>query len=732
MTELTAFLREQAYSGANKHKRTAMPDTWSTAQEPYAIPIRKALAQKMIFDHMPLFIGERELIVGTRTLYSRRPDNIDGSDIRGYDIACRLPYINEEDIALFGEDQSYRNKTHYTPDYSILLEKGIGGILEQVNERKTDRGLKQINCDFLESVQIAYTGLSNLIRRYSEYASELAKNADEREEKERLFEISRICQKISTEKPDSFREAVQLLWFGHLGSSIESFGGINYGRLDVILERYLKDTPLSEAQQLLDCLLIKMYDQSDLKHDNQGEEAGQLVVTLGGVLANGESAVNDVTMMFLNAIDHVRFPEPEFNLRIHKCNPPEFLDRAAELTISGCNHVSYYNDALFIESMTEAGIPVENAREYAFDLCQDINIPGKSDFYVASMNGMICDLMDLLLEKDDYSCFEELLEAYKERVAIGLERLITDFNQTREKVALYRDGCFDECFNRNGKGPRLSWGDKTPMAPLPYLSALYHGTLENALDLIFEPYPIQEKGFMLGAATEAINSLAAIKKIVFETGQYTLKHVVDACRHNFAEEGEAVMRNILWNAPKWGNDDDYVDLIGKDILEFGLKELKKYKTFSGGAILGGIHQPIPVATGRAVMATPEGRYAGSPVSVTLTPESGTMRLGPTAALKSAAKIDYHLIQWNFCVMVNYFASVFRGNEGKEIFKKLLNGYFAQGGLQHQPNVLDVQELREAQLHPEQYQDLIVRLWGVSAYFVRLPKEMQDEMIARFA
>jgi formate C-acetyltransferase len=132
------------------------------------------------------------------------------------------------------------------------------------------------------------------------------------------------------------------------------------------------------------------------------------------------------------------------------------------------------------------------------------------------------------------------------------------------------------------------------------------------------------------------------------------------------------------------------------------------------------------------MATPEGRCASTPVAVTLTPESGTAKCGATAILRSASKLDPMLIKWNFCVQINYFASVFKGNEGKEIFKRLLMGYFKSGGMQHQPNVSDVEELRKAQLDPTKYKDLVVRLWGVSAHFVDLPRELQDEMIARFS
>jgi formate C-acetyltransferase len=175
-----------------------------------------------------------------------------------------------------------------------------------------------------------------------------------------------------------------------------------------------------------------------------------------------------------------------------------------------------------------------------------------------------------------------------------------------------------------------------------------------------------------------------------------------------------------------------VDGIAKDVLEFCLRECTKYKTYYGGQVLGGIHQPHPVPTGKGLMATPDGRKRGMPVSVTLSPESGTMKNGPTAALSSAAKIDPMLVQWNFCVMVNYFSSVFAGNDGAETFKRLLQGYFRAGGLQHQPNVCNVETMKKAQAEPEKYKDLIVRLWGVSAHFVDLPRELQDEMIARFS
>ncbi len=727
----TEFLREQTLSGANKCRRAPLPPL-SVADEPYSLAERKALALKAIFDHMPVYIGDQELIVGTRTLFTPNPGNEDGHDIFGYSLPTRVPYLNEEDIRRFGCDQSYSNRTHYTPDLSLVLHKGIGGILSEAEGRRADATLHPFRAEFLSGVIIAYKGLQNLIQRYADEARALAEEA-EGARKAELSEISRICRRISTERPQTFHEAVQLLWFTHLGTIIESFEFINYGRLDVILGEYLQSTPRDQAQEILECLLLKMYDQADLVTTYLGKYAAQLVITLGGVLPNGESAVNEVTMMLLDAIDKVRLPEPEFNLRIHSQNPPAFLDRAAELTISGCNFISYYNDNGFVESLQGAGIPPELARCYGFDLCQDINIPGIGDFWIVGSASLSHILMDLLSRRRDFADFPSLMEDLKSDVAATVATIVRSYNTAEEHLALYASGRTEEYFDgiKHHQKP-VDRGANSPMAPLPLLSALFHGCIENALDVAFEPYPIKEKGFFFGTATEAVNSLAAIKRTVFDEKRYTLDEVYAACRSNFEGDENTVIQSVLWSCPKWGNDDDLADAIAKELLEFCLRECRKHKTYLGGQVLGGIHQPHPVPTGKGLMATPNGRKAGTPVAVTLTPESGTMKNGPTAVLCSAAKLDSALIQWNFCVMVNYFASVFRGNNGKETFKTLLLGYFGAGGMQHQPNVLDAAELKQAQLEPHKYKDLIVRLWGVSAHFVDLPKELQDEMIARFS
>jgi formate C-acetyltransferase len=341
--------------------------------------------------------------------------------------------------------------------------------------------------------------------------------------------------------------------------------------------------------------------------------------------------------------------------------------------------------------------------------------------------------LGLLDERCGFESFDELLSALKARIVAEIDADADTYNKGAEIFTLARDGKFDEYFERlRETGGAPVWFGRSPACPMPFLSGMYHGTLEVAADMIYDVYPLKHKGAMIGAAVEGVNSLAAIKKVVFDDKKYTLAEVHDACKKNFDGMENTVIRHQLQSAPKWGNDNEYVDLLAKEILEFCLLEFTKRELFDGGRLLSGIHQPHPVTTGYGIGATPDGRGAGEPIAVTMTPANGTMKNGATAALRSASIFDPKLLQWNYCFMINYYSSMFDGDEGREKFKNLLKTYFALGGMQHQPNIVDKATLLSAQDAPEKYKDLIVRLWGVSAHFVDLPKDIQDELIARLA
>lgn len=725
MTELTAFLREQAENGNNKIMRTPLR-FYDVSGLPLSVAERKAKALEYICGNMPLFIGEGELIVGSRTFFEPHSGNEDGHDVYSYTINTPIAYLTKQEISCFKADPSYLNKTHCTPDLGILLKNGVDGIISMASKR-LEGCEHQVQRDFLSSVIISYNALKCLISRYADYALELYDKSGE----QRLLDIAKVCQKIACDPPQTFREAVQLLFFGHLSCIMESFAYVCYGRLDQILYPYLKDTPRHEAAQLIDCLLIKMYDQADLNGSYFKNYTSQLTVTLGGVLENGEDAVNEVTYMFLDSAGAIRFPEPEFNLRLSSKNPPDFLEKAAKMSVSGCNFLAYYNDDIFVQNLISCGIAKEHARNYGFDLCQDITIPGVADFYAVCAPSLIHLLMDMLSRERDFADFDGLVDRFKVYIYTCLTYAVDHHNRSQINLYKFRDGDLQGFLEAAKNGEPVDCGGKTPFAPLPFLSGLYHGCIENATDFTLEGYTVKERGIFFGGCVEAINSLAAIKKTVYDEKRYSLDSIYQACKENFASAEGRIIQEVLNGCPKWGNDIPYVDLLAKDVLEYCLRKVKDFKTASGATILAGIHQPHPVVTGRGLMATPDGRGDGDPISVTLTPKSGSAQNGATAIMNSALNIDSSLVDWNFCLMINYHSSVFSNNASYGLFKSLISSYFEQGGMQHQANIMDVNALKKAQLDPDSYRDLVVRMWGVSAKFVNLPKELQDELISRF-
>lgn len=721
----TAFLRKQTRDSVHKHARVAMPESWSVVGLPGGIAERKAQAMALLFDHMPVYIGEQELIVGSRTMYGRRNETVDPSDM---DVIAMPHYLSDGDRALLGGGNGeFTTKAHCTPDFGRILRMGIDGVIDRARSALVaqDSVLKQ---GWLRAVVIAYEAVSRWIERYAREAQSLAQTA-QGERREELLRIAQACRHIAHRAPRNFHEAVQLFWFASLATIVEQFHWVNYGRVDQLLFPYYDSAEAEDAQQLVDCLLLKMYDGADIRAERFGAQGGQLNITLGGVTPAGENAVNELTYMFLNALDRTRLPEPEVACRIHSLNPPAYLERCAQLSISGVNCIAYYHDDQWIKSMATAGIPLEAARDYAFDLCQDINIPGRGDFYSSGTLDLGRTLLQTMGKVGDDSSFEAFMDALRREIRETIRRDLENYNRTEQAIREYVRGNETFLLEMIESGTLDRQAANPLMSPLPLTSALYENCLETGTDLSWFGCPITDRGYIIGNPVVAINALAALRKRVFEEKRFRLSQVLAACNGNF--DGEEVMRQLLWTAPKWANDDDYVDLPAKAILEFACDEILRYRTPGGGRHLAGLHQAHPVYFGMRLQATPEGRMAGQPVPVSLSPENGTMAGGATAAFCSAAKIDPMKYQWNNCVMLQYFTSVFEGNAGPALLAGLIRDYFSAGGTQHQPNIVSVEALRNARLHPEEYRDLIIRMWGVSAHFVDLPREVQDEFIARF-
>ncbi len=748
----TAFLKEHMREAAHKVARISMPRDWDVSGLDLSLSERKAAAIAMIFDRMPLYIGERELIVGTRTVYGDPGD--DSGDQSYFDYQALPHYVNQADREFFGFDMEYATQAHYAPDFSIILTKGIGGLLAEARIGAERGDIPEVRREFYRGEILALEGLSRLISRYAEYARQMSEAA-QGEARLDLERIAKICASIAKDPPRDYYQACQLFWFAYLGCIVENFQFINYGRIDQVLGPFAGSLDEAMEQQLTECLLLKMSDMYDIKlldRTLMGVYSAQHNITIGGVTRDGKDAANAVTRMVLKGLAQTRMPEPLVSVRIASVNAHWLREMACALSVQGLNCVNYYNDDLYVESLHLAGLSIEDARDYGIGLCQDVLIPGRGDHYCSGGVNMIFVLMDVLKKHRCAGNYAEVKEAYLESIRSEIRKNIAHYNRWESAVMAFNDGdpkpfvegyqkgLFDVFAPAQGLASAQSARNQAEasrseiyvhslMSPLPITSALYHGCMEKGIDIARGGCSNGDKGFMVLTPVLAANSLVAIKKVVFEEKLATLDEVVRACEENFLDR--EVLRQRLWNAPKWGNDDDYADREAVDIFSCALDEINSHGTPKGGRHLGGLHQPHPVFAGRNIPATPNGRLAGTPISVTISPENGTLRYGPTAAMRSATKIDWRKVKWNNCLMLQYYASAFRGADGVSKLWSLTETFFSLGGMQHQPNIVDVEDLKRAQVAPENYRDLIIRMWGVSAYFVDLPRDVQDEFIARY-
>lgn len=748
----TAFLKQQMRSAAHKIARISIPEDWDVSTLELSLYERKAAAIATICDRMPLYIGTQELIVGSRTVYGVAGD--DSGDKSYFDYQAMPRYVNQADRDFFGFDMEHITQAHYAPDFSIILQSGLGKLIETARSHARRRDIPEVRREFYRGEILALEGLSRLIGCYAAYALELSQGARGDEQRE-LMQIYRVCTRIAVAAPQDYYEACQLFWFAYLGCIIENFQFVNYGRIDQVLAPFAGSLDADMEQQLTECLLLKMFDMYDIKlldRTLMGVYAAQHNITIGGVTRDGADGANAVTKMILTGLGKTRMPEPLVSVRISSRNPAWLHEMAAKLSVSGLNCINFYNDDLYVETLRRADLPIEDARDYGFGLCQDVLIPGRGDHYCSGGINLIFVLLDVLRENRSAPSYAVLKEAYLRRIREEIQRNIAHYNRWESAVLAfndgdphpfidgYKNGDFDVFAPAQGMDSAQAARNKNEaarpeiyvnslMSPLPITSALYHGCMDSGVDIARCGCANGDKGVMVLTPVLAANSMAAIKKVVYTDKYATLEEVIDACESNF--EGCEELRQRLWNAPKWGNDDDFVDREAVDIFSCALKEINRHVTPKGGRHLGGLHQPHPVFAGRNIPATPNGRLAGMPISVTISPENGTLHYGPTAAMRSVAKIDPYDVKWNNCLMLQYFASAFRGDEGADKLWRLLNAFFSMGGMQHQPNVVDVEKLKRAQREPEKYRDLIIRMWGVSAYFVDLPRDVQDEFIARY-
>ena len=628
------------------------------------------------------------------------------------------------------------------PNYDKVLRIGLKGIIEEAEDR-----LKEIATDpdtyldskeylkqkrFLDAAIISLNAATRFAKRYAEKAREMSEEEKDEGRKKELAEIAEICDWVPENPARTFREALQSYFFIILISRFLELQVNGSGeRVDQFLfPFYNKDkeegrVTREQAQELLEFLWLKLNEVCGILTPPGWISGGISVanphyVTIGGVTTDGRDATNELTDIVIDATKKIKLVVPHIIFRYHSKIPKEKVFKVMELLRVAAGTTAFFNDGMLIPHLSGLGIPLEAARDYGIEGCMRWILPGKAMGH-RNLGGMFAlpRCLELALNKgiDKYSgkrigyptadplsftSIEHVIQAYLEQVRFFTEKLVTIYNTT---------DVIDE-----------------ELTPQPFLSALSDGCIEHGRDhreyKYFPKTVIQPVG-----QTTVTNSLAVIKKLVFEDRKVSMAELLGAVKDNW-EGKEALQRMCINEVPKFGNDDDYVDLIGKDVIQRTTETIHSFRNIYGGRIMcdgtgGASYYSYSGLTG----ATPDGRKDRDLFNDgTVSPEIGTDLKGPTAVLNSVGKIDH---VGTFTHLFNQkFLPVYLGEEYNEMFASYIKTW-ADLGIHHiQFNVTDREILLKAQQHTEEYSNLVVRVAGFCAYFVDLDKPVQDQIIAR--
>ncbi len=617
-------------------------------------------------------------------------------------------------------------------DYTKILKYGTNGLIEKAKEFMSRVSFSETGgidkFRYYKAVITSLEAMNVLAERYSKLAYEMSEKEQDPKRKSELKQIGDICSWVPMNPARTFREAMQCFWFQFImlspsttlpGTRFDQFM-YPYYKSDLEAGRITRD----EAIELLCLLRLKDMELNRTSgKNNRKKNAGMAKwhnFTIGGQKADGTDATNDISYMMLEAAKITKTPHHTLTVRVHEGTPDELIIKALEVVKMGLGMPAFVGDKSYIACMTSRGVPVEDAREYVLTGCLDANIPGKSrtgpvpmvtiplifDIFrhngINVRNGEQCGIQTGDFTK--FESFEELYSAFEKQLAYCLS-IVAEKNNL--ELAITQE-----------------------LLPDPLRSALMYKGIESGQDTFRRKMPF-ENGAVINpiGMVNVGDSLAAIKKLVFDEKKYSLKELNDALEANW--EGYEEMHKDFLSAPKFGNNDDYVDSL----------VVRCYKSFCDitgtlPTILGGVHIPTGISItshqpgGGLTGATPDGRKAGEILADgTMSPMHGCDTNGPTSVLLSAMKVDQDPMQATLLNM-KFHPSSLKTEEDLAKLASMIRTYLLNGGKHLQFNVVDRETLIKAQEDPKSYRDLIVRIAGYSAYFVQLNKPMQDEVISR--
>ena len=749
--------------------------------------MKRALMLKNILEKMPIYIEDETLIVGNQASSNKDApifpeytmkfviDELDTFEKRDGDVFYITEKTKEElrSIAPFWENNNLRAKgeallpkevnvfmetgffgmegklnsgdAHLAVDYQKLLKIGLIGYEKRVQTILENLDLcVPENIDkyqFYKAVLIVIEAVHTFAKRFSALAKEKAMSL-EGKRKEELLEISRICQEVPYQPAKSFYEAIQSVWFIQLILQIESNGhSLSYGRLDQYMYPYLKHDLEQEiinedqAVELLTNLWIKTLTINKVRSQaHTFSSAGSPMyqnVTIGGQTTDHQDASNLLSFLVLKSVAQTKLPQPNLTVRYHANIDPKFFDEAIEVMKLGTGMPAFNNDEVIIPSFIEKGVKEEDAYNYSAIGCVETAVPGKWGYRCTGMSYMNFPRILLIAMNNgvdmttgkrfvsecgyftEMQSYEQLVQAWDKvvreltRMSVIVENAI-DLASERDVPDILCSTLTEDCI---GRGKTIKEG-----------GAVY--------DFI--------SGLQVGIANMA-DSLAAIKKLVFDEQKITKQQLWEALVDNFeSEESQRIQTMLIEDAPKYGNDDDEVDQLVVEAYKSYIDEMKKYpNTRYGRGPIGGIRYAgtssisANVGQGSGTMATPDGRKAHTPLAEGCSPSHSQDKHGPTAVFKTVSKLPTHEITGGVLLNQKVTPQMLASEENKQKLKMMIRTFFNRlKGYHVQYNVVSKETLIDAQIHPEKHKDLIVRVAGYSAFFNILSKAKQDDIIGR--
>ena len=751
------------------------------------VMVRAKMLEK-ILNHMSIYIEDKSLLAGNQATKNRNApifpeytmefviNELDQFEKRDGDVFYITEKTKEQlrEIAPFWENNNLRARgeallpeevrvfmetgvfgmegklnagdAHLAVNYERILKDGLKGYEKRVKECKASLDLTSPDsidkyC-FYNAVLIVLDAVCAFANRYSVLAKNLAERELDLERKIELLEISKICAKVPYEPAETFQEAVQSVWFIQLILQIESNGhSLSYGRFDQYMypyyDRDIKNGNITETEalELLTCLWIKTLTINKVRSQAHTlSSAGSPMyqnVTIAGQTTDKKDAVNDLSFLVLKSVAQTRLTQPNLTVRYHKNINKQFLDECVEVMRLGFGMPALNNDEIIIPSFMDWGVKEEDAYNYSAIGCVETAVPGKWGYrctgmsYINFPRMLLCTMnngVDLTSNKrftkgygyfTDMESYEELLKAWDKtvreitRYSVIVENAI-DKASERDVPDVLCSALTDDCIAR---GKTIKEG-----------GAVY--------DFI--------SGLQVGIANMA-DCLAAIKKLVYEEKKITRQELWNAILDDFSSpENKKIQEMLIREAPKYGNDDDYVDQLIVEAYDSYIDEIEKYPNtrYNRGPI-GGIRYAgtssisANVGQGMSTMATPDGRNAFEPLAEGCSPAHNSDKNGPTAVFKSVSKLRTNKITGGVLLNQKMTPQMLSTEENRQKLELLIQTFFNRlHGYHVQYNIVSKETLIDAQKHPEKHKDLIVRVAGYSAFFNVLSKKTQDDIIGR--